>query len=48
MPPLPGARPEQWPTESKNPANLLSLALNLLTFGVILGVLWEMLLGIPI
>jgi len=32
----------------KKPANLLSLALNLLTFGVILGVQWEMLMGIPI
>src|SRR5262249_55867531 len=32
----------------KKPANMLSLALNLLTFGVILGVQWEMLMGIPI
>jgi BASS family bile acid:Na+ symporter len=32
----------------KKPANLLSLALNLLTFGVILGVQWEMLMGNPI
>ena len=31
----------------KKPANLLSLALNLLTFGVILTVQWEMLMGIP-
>jgi BASS family bile acid:Na+ symporter len=31
----------------KKPANLLSLALNLLTFGLILGVQWEMLMGIP-
>jgi BASS family bile acid:Na+ symporter len=32
----------------RKPANLLSLALNLVTLGVILGVQWEMLLGIPI
>src|SRR5262249_14726212 len=32
----------------KKPANLLSVALNLLTFGVILTVQWEMLMGIPI
>jgi BASS family bile acid:Na+ symporter len=31
----------------KKPANLLSLALNLVTFGVILTVQWEMLMGIP-
>jgi BASS family bile acid:Na+ symporter len=31
----------------KKPANLLSLALNLLTFGVILSVQWDMLMGIP-
>ena len=32
----------------KKPANLLSLALNLVTFGVILGIQWEMLMGIPV
>jgi BASS family bile acid:Na+ symporter len=32
----------------KRPANLLSLVLNLLTFGVILTVQWGMLMGIPI
>jgi BASS family bile acid:Na+ symporter len=32
----------------KKPANLLSLVLNLATFGVILGVQWEMLVGIPV
>src|SRR5262249_62076341 len=32
----------------KKPANLLSIALNLLTFGVILGVQWDMLMGIPL
>jgi BASS family bile acid:Na+ symporter len=32
----------------KKPANLLSLALNLVTFGVILTVQWDMLMGIPI
>src|SRR5262249_53774771 len=32
----------------KKPANLLSLVLNLATFGVILIVQWDMLMGIPI
>jgi BASS family bile acid:Na+ symporter len=32
----------------KKPANLLSLVLNLATFGVILTVQWEMLMGIPL
>ena len=32
----------------KKPANLLSLVLNLATFGVILGVQWDMLMGIPV
>jgi len=32
----------------KKPANLLSLALNLVTFGVILGIQWEVLMGIPV
>jgi BASS family bile acid:Na+ symporter len=32
----------------KKPANLLSLVLNLVTFGVILTVQWEMLMGIPL
>jgi BASS family bile acid:Na+ symporter len=32
----------------KKPANMLSLALNLVTLGLILGVHWEMLMGIPI
>jgi BASS family bile acid:Na+ symporter len=31
----------------KKPANLLSMVLNLVTFGVILGVQWDMLMGIP-
>jgi BASS family bile acid:Na+ symporter len=31
----------------KKPANLLSMVLNLLTFGLILSVQWEMLMGVP-